>query len=272
MPPPSAFKYMNKLQGQRVLVLGGSSGIGFAVAEAAVEHGAKVIISSSQEARVQKAIEKLQKHAQATQNSSVNIRGKACDVSNATTVESNLIELLDFSTAEGKLDHVVYTAGNGISIPILANTNLDEIYSASIVRQHAPTLLAKHLPKYVAQSTNSSFTLTSGGYARRPGPNWSVIAGIGAAVEGLTRGFAVDIKPIRVNAVRLGIIPTEFFDHIPAEQRQIFIEASTKDNIMGKLGKPEEVAEAYLYSLKDTFTTGTVITTNGGQLIGRSDE
>ncbi|CAG9955272.1 unnamed protein product [Clonostachys rosea f. rosea IK726] len=272
MSPPSAFKYLNKLQGQRVLILGGSSGIGFAVAEAAVEHGAKVIISSSNPARVQSAIERLQKHAQATQNAPDGIHGKACDVANADTVERNLIDLLDFSTAEGKLDHVVYTAGNGISIPILANTSLDEIYAASIVRQHAPTLLAKHLPNYVTQSTNSSFTLTSGSYARRPGQNWSIIAGIGAAVEGLTRGFAVDIKPIRVNAVRLGIIPTEFFEHIPEEQRQIFIEASTRDNVMGKLGKPEEVAEAYLYSLKDTFATGSIITTNGGQLIGRSDE
>ncbi|CAG9987002.1 unnamed protein product [Clonostachys byssicola] len=272
MSPPSAFKYLNKLQGQRVLVLGGSSGIGFAVAEAAVEHGANVIISSSNPAKVQSAVERLQKHAQATQNAADSIRGKACDVANADTLERNLIELLDFSTTEGKLDHVVYTAGNGISMPILASTSLDGINAATIVRHHAPTLLAKHLPNYVTKSTNSSFTLTSGSYSRRPGQNWSIIAGIGAAVEGLARGFAVDIKPIRVNAVRLGIVTTEFFEHIPEEHRQVFIEASARDNLMGKLGKPEEVAEAYLYSLKDTFATGSIITTNGGQLIGRSDE
>ncbi|KEY73181.1 hypothetical protein S7711_04147 [Stachybotrys chartarum IBT 7711] len=263
----SLYKYLNKLENHSVLVLGGSSGIGFAVAEAALEHGARVVISSSNQAKVDSAVLQLQDHAKAINRSPSAVTGLVCDLANGTTVEDNIVKLLEFATKVDKLDHVAYTAGNVIGLPSLDRTTLQEIHGASMVRQYAPILLAKQLPKYMKVSARGSFTITGSTNAWRPGPGWSVITSIVSGVEGLARGLAVDLNPLRVNVVQLGIVPTEFFDHIP--HRQEFEEQSRRDVLTGRLGKPEEVAEAYIYLMKDSFATGTTLVTDGGALISR---
>lgn len=108
-------KYSSKLRDFRILVIGGSSGIGFCVAEACVENGAIVTVSSSNKSRVNKAVEKLKgSYPSATQR----IFGLNVDLSNADTLEDELKTLLE-STKEKlggqMLDHVVFTAGNSIA-------------------------------------------------------------------------------------------------------------------------------------------------------------
>lgn len=107
-------KYSSKLRGSRVLVIGGSSGIGYCVAEACVEHGAIVTVSSSNQERVNKAVEKLNGSYPSAMGK---IFGATVDLSDASTLENELKTLLE-STKEKlggqKLDHVVFTAGNAI--------------------------------------------------------------------------------------------------------------------------------------------------------------
>jgi NAD(P)-dependent dehydrogenase (short-subunit alcohol dehydrogenase family) len=274
----SPFKYLSKLQGQSVLVLGGSSGIGFAVAEAAVEHGARVVISSSRQAKVDAALGRLWEHARATKQTTKDddndeatiITGTTCDVGDAETAEANLGRLLSFATRDGavKLDHIVYTAGDAVGLSSVATTSVAEIQRLAMVRQFAAVLLAKLAPAHMVASVGSSLTLTAGSNAVRPGPNWSVVAGVGAAIEGHARGFAVDLRPIRVNVVRLGIIPTEFFDHIPQQTRDLLIESTIRTTLTGTVGRPTDAAEAYLYFMKDRFATGSIASTDGGILAG----
>jgi NAD(P)-dependent dehydrogenase (short-subunit alcohol dehydrogenase family) len=105
-------KYTSKLLNRRVLVIGGSSGIGFCVAEASLEHGAIVTISSSNEDRINQAVEKLQRSYPSAKNKVFGVR---VDLSNPDTLETELNKML-VSTKEklgGQfLDHVVFTAGN----------------------------------------------------------------------------------------------------------------------------------------------------------------
>ncbi|KAK7223002.1 hypothetical protein V2G26_011005 [Clonostachys chloroleuca] len=234
----AGFKYLNKLQGQRILILGGSSGIGFAVAQAVVEHGAVVYISSSKQTRLDDAVTRLQTFAKEVGLPSDNIFSKTCDLSNPETLESNITELLDFATVNGKLNHVVLTAGDALNLPVLKDVT-------------CPT--------------------PPGKLRSRPDPNWSIISSLGGALEGAVRGFAMDLKPIRVNLIELGIVETEFLEHIPEQVRGPLLEKSAKANLLGKVGAPEDVAEAYLYCLKDSFVTGTTIVTDGGMLVGGSE-
>lgn len=95
-------------------------------------------------------------------------------------------------------------------------------------------------------------------------------AGWMAAKEGMARGLAVDLKPIRVNLVSPGAIDTEIFDNFSDGNlvtRKQLIELYASKTLLGKCGSPEDTAEAYLYMMRDTFVTGHILHTSGGYLL-----
>lgn len=254
----------NKLQGTLVLVVGGSSGIGYSVAEAALESGATVWISSSNQDKIDAAVAKLDKHAR-TIGQEPMAYGKACDL--AHNAEANIIALLDFVTVNKahKLNHIVFTAGDALSvIPVRAGT-AETIFASFSVRVIGALLIAKHIPEYMIHSNKSSFTLTGGTLGTRPVPGTGLVAGYTAAIEGYARGLAVDLKPIRVNAVQAGAIRTPLLAAMAPQ-----LDMYAKDTITGTVGRPEEIAEAYLYLMKDSFITAAVIESSGGRNVGQS--
>lgn len=209
-----ATTYTSKLSASRILVIGGSSGIGFAVASACIEHGALVAISSSNSERVEGAVEKI-KAAYPSKTS--NIYGLTVDLSKPETLESELDNVLSSSAQKlnnknaggnGKLDHVIYTAGDALATLPLSSMTYDNVAAAGQIRFFAPLLLAKYLPKYLEQSYKSSYILTTGSISEKPMQNWSVIAGYAAGLHGMVRSLALDLKPIRVrNPFPLNRIP-----------------------------------------------------------------
>lgn len=265
----SSLKYTNKLENQRILVLGGTSGIGFGVAEAALEYGANVIISSSNQTKIDKAIARLTQHVQATGLPQRQLIGTTCDLANGTKLEDNIKSLLEFATQDGKLDHVVFTAGDMLRLNGL-DVTVEQISEIAMVRSTAAIILAKHLSKYMKASVNSSFTVTGGTNGWRPGKGWSVVAGVCGGVEALARGLAVDLKPIRVNCANLGAIRTELFDSVFGDRVEELVKGMKSDTLTNTVGTPEEAAEIYLFFMKNTFVTGTVVAADGGRLVGDS--
>ncbi|EEY18882.1 short-chain dehydrogenase [Verticillium alfalfae VaMs.102] len=285
----SALRYVTKLQGRRLLVLGGSSGIGFSVAEAALEHGADVIISSSNEAKLRKAVDRLrtgivnpaiplgsgpgsenQSSGSGTlSEESPRISSVTCDLANAATLEKNIASALELATAGRTclLDHVVFTAGAPLKIVKVPDATVQAVQDTNLVRVVAPIILAKLLPLYTHQSAASSLTLTSGVTTNRPTPGWALLVSAGAAVEGLARGLAVDLKPLRVNVVSPGAVHTELFADIPEERLQSVLDTFKTNSLTDTVGTPGELAEAYLYCMKNTFATGSVIVADGGRLL-----
>jgi NAD(P)-dependent dehydrogenase (short-subunit alcohol dehydrogenase family) len=266
------FKYINKLQGCRVLVVGGSSGVGFGVAEAAVECGAIVTVASSNQSKLDNAVGRLKEHAKATGVSADDVSGTIIDLAEAAGLDDRIVNMLEFASKSGKIDHVVFTAGDPVKALPLKDQTVERIHESFMVRNVAPILVAKHLQEYMTFSNQSSFTLTGGTNTTRPFPNWSVVAGAGACVEGLTRGFAVDLKPIRVNCVQVGAVKTELFEKALSSSPPEFIDSIAKDTVSGTIGKPDEVVEAFLYPMKAYYTNGTTIVADGGRLVGKSQE
>jgi NAD(P)-dependent dehydrogenase (short-subunit alcohol dehydrogenase family) len=263
--------YTSKLASARILILGGTSGVGFGVAQAALQFGASVIISSSNPSKITRSLDRL-RAGHPTLAPGQTISGKPCDLGNPATLESNLRSLLDFATAEGKLklDHVVFTAGDAIAPVPLSDITPEDITRQSQIRFHGAVILAKLLPKYIHTKAESSITFTGGTNTDKPMPGWTVIAAVGAAVEGLTRGLAVDLKPVRVNTVSLGAVLTELFDGFlgdDQEKREKVLEGMRQGTLVGEVGRVEDVAEAYLYLMRDRFVTGTVVKTNGGRML-----
>ncbi|KAF9760768.1 hypothetical protein IL306_004137 [Fusarium sp. DS 682] len=264
-------KYIHKLDNRRVLVIGGSTGIGFAVAEAALEHGANVIISSSNQAKIDAAIKRLKDHLHSTKLSTRSICGKVCDLARPETLESNVKELLESASQNGKLDHVVFTAGDFNPSPSLDAVSVSIISKIGMVRVMGALFVAKHISAYINQTSHSSFTITGTTTDFRPaGAGWSLLKAAAGGIEPMTRALCIDLKPVRVNCVTPGFVHTALFDGFPQEVRDVMFPAMEKDSVVGRLGSAEELAEAYVYLMKCTFATGSTVVVDGGRMVGNS--
>lgn len=255
-----ASKYQ-KLQNKHVLVIGGTSGIGFAVAEGSLASGARVTVSSSSPSRVESAVQKL-----TSSFPDSTVAGHACDLSKPT-VEQDLEAL--FSKV-GSVDHIVYTAGDKLATMPVAEITYEKVLAAGHLRFFAPLLAAKVGSRYLSPGPYSSIVLTTGTVSQKPRPDWTAVAGYGSALHALTRNLALDLQPLRVNCVSPGAVETELWDTVaPAgeEEKKKMFEAVAKSAPTGRLAKPEDVAEAYLFLMKDPNVTGSVIDTNSGALL-----
>ncbi|KAK4542470.1 hypothetical protein LTR36_006722 [Oleoguttula mirabilis] len=254
-------KYTQKLKDAKVLVIGGSSGIGYGVAEALVEHGAIITISSSNPDRVQKTVDSLKKsYPSATER----IAGHACNLGDQATVESNIKELFE---KVGKLDHVVYTAGDSLAMMPLESVSMEKMVQAGMVRFFAPLLVAKYAPKYLSSGPKSSITLTTGSVSERPMPDWSVIGSFATGLQGMCRGLALDLKPIRVNLISPGAIDTELWGMMSDEQKANMFKGLSEKHPTGKVGSVQDVVYSYLGAIQDYNMTGSTISTNSGTLL-----
>ena len=258
-------KYTTKLLEKNVLVIGGTSGIGFCVAEACLAFGATVTISSPNQNKLITSVERLQ-----ASNSTVfssKIRSFACDLSDPDRVESNVKDLLEFAALPGQINHVVYTAGDTLKLKPLNETTIRFVQEVGLVRSVVPIILAKLARSHFVSSLESSLTLTGGMVSLKPPPGWTPYSTWAAGQEGMTRSLAIKLKPVRVNLIVPGTVDTEIFQQIPDELRSGLLNELREKTLNKELGKPEDVAEAYLYAMRDRFLTGSMIYTNGGSLL-----
>src|SRR5580692_3583592 len=163
----------NGFENKRVVIVGGSSGIGLAVAEEAASQGAEVVIVSSNTDRVQEAIKSI----------GGNARGDAVDVSDEKAVES-------FFTNLGAFDHLVFTAGDTLQLHELATTDLKQARRAFELRYWSALAAVKYGSPHIRRG--GSIVLTTGVAGRRPHRGWALGASVTSAVEGLTRALAVE--------------------------------------------------------------------------------
>lgn len=256
---------MPPITAHSVLVIGGTSGIGFAVAKLALAAGAaRVAIASSKTNRIKTALQDLQSEFPDAQ-----ITGHECDLSH-DDVEDRLRTLFIDVTGTAdhdddsslRLDHIIYTAGRPVVKPI-HDISLPFIHQSGHLSFMAPLLVAKLAPRFIKSRYTSSLIFTTGRISEKPTPGWSVFASFATGLHGMTRSLAVDLKPVRVNLVSPGATDTEIW----GANREKIKEAMAKESLLGKVGTAEEVAEAYIYLMKDTNATGACVSTSGGILL-----
>ena len=186
-------------------------------------------------------------------------------------LESNIAALFDASTSKGteKLDHIVFTAGDQPSPRPLSEIDFNFIKEAGLVRFFAPLLVAKYAAKHIGLGPASSITLTSGISAYRPYPNWNAIGAYISSLEGMTRSLAVELKPVRVNLICLGPVDTDLMTRFypNPDERKAVLDAISEKAPTGVVGKVYDVAEAYLYCMKDHNLSGSVINSSAGMLM-----
>jgi NAD(P)-dependent dehydrogenase (short-subunit alcohol dehydrogenase family) len=233
------------LNDARILVVGGGSGIGFAVAEAARAEGAAVTIASTNEARLAAAAERLG-----------GIEAARLDITDEAAVAA-------FFAASGAFDHIASTAGDWGKARRgpFGEMNLDDAQALFGVRFWGAAKLAKHGVKAV--TPGGSLTLTSGMSAFRPQKGSVMATAMAGSVEHLVYGLAVEFAPIRVNGVFPGGVATEIFQGLPEAMRQAE-EARFASQPIPRIGQPAEVAQAYLYLMKCGYVTGQILQVDGG--------
>jgi len=231
------------IEGKTVVVIGGASGVGFAVAEAAGDAGAKVVIASSQPANVEAAVAKL----------GGGVTGDVVDVGDEASVAAFFEKL-------GPFDHLAFTAGDwgGSMFDPARDVDLAAAQAGMKVRFWGALAAVKYGCRTIAQ--DGSITLTGGMLAHRPMKGAPVTTAVAGAIEFLTQGLAVDLAPVRVNAVCLGIVLTERTKTLPEAVLTNF----TARQPLARGGDPAEAAQAYLYAMRAGYTTGQVLRVDGG--------
>jgi NAD(P)-dependent dehydrogenase (short-subunit alcohol dehydrogenase family) len=234
-----------KLNGKKVVVLGGTSGFGFATAKTAAIAGAHVVIASRSRENVDKALKELPQ----------GVEGTTVDVSDEAALER-------FFAGLGGFDHMVVTAGDSLSPSSNSYAQARQIFE---VRFWGAYLSAKKAFPHIRPG--GSITLTNGIVGIRPWKGWSVASAVAGAVESLTRALALEMAPIRVNTVCAGMVKTPLWSGMSEAERDAMYAHQASILPVGRVGEAEDIAETYLYLMQSGFTTGQIVVIDGGSVI-----
>jgi NAD(P)-dependent dehydrogenase (short-subunit alcohol dehydrogenase family) len=235
------------LENTRVLIIGGTSGIGLGVATAVAERGATPIVVSRRQTSVDRALAQLPDHA----------RGATVDLTDVAALAQLALDV-------GELDHLVFTAGESLELAPLADLTPELITgffatrfvgALSAVRAFAPHLCA-----------GGSITLTSGSAAEQP-EFGALPVSICGAMNALTTALAVELAPIRVNAVAPGVVRTPLWDALPDADRKTMYGEAAQRLPVGRIGEVGDVALAYVYCMEQPYGTGIVLKVDGGSVM-----
>lgn len=235
---------------QHLLIVGGTSGIGLALAEAAVDEGARVTIAGRDAGRLEEAVLAI----------GGDVRGESVDVSDEDSIKALFARV-------GPIDHLIATPGFDHSPALVAEADaavVEKLFRTKFLGQY---LLAKHAVSQLSES--GSITLTSGVLSTRPAAGFAALASVNAGIEALGRTLALELSPRRVNVVSPGVIDTgKRFAHLEAAERTTKLQSTFGDALpVKRVGLPQDVAQAYLFAMQNPFLTGQTLTVDGGNSV-----
>lgn len=243
---------MGQYNGKRVVITGGTSGIGLATAKLLLEQGARVLVTGSSSASVDSAREELGK--------------------NAITVKSNAASLEDIDllrdrakTEFGTIDLLFLNAGITGMAPFehMVESVYDELFTVNV---KGPYFTAQRLAALMSEG--SAIVLTTSVVNVKGIPMTSAYSATKAALRSITRTLAGELvsRGIRVNAVSPGAIDTSILSKVlPKEQAEQAMAQFAETNPMKRVGRSEEIAKAVLFlAFEATYTTGAELAVDGG--------
>ncbi len=231
---------------ERVFIIGGSSGMGLAISQLLHHSGYQICIGSRSEAKLKEAIHK--------------IGGGEYAVIDTRSDES----VAHFFAKSGPIDHLIITAADFVMGSFL-ELDIDSakgFFESKFWGQYRVARAAlSHMKK------GGSITFFCGTAGQKPFPNFSTGCAINAAIEGLTRALAMELAPIRVNAIAPGTVVTPVWDSVPEKERNEEFAKMAAKLPLKRVGQPEDIAAAALYLIKCGYATGSIIYVDGGSLL-----
>lgn len=236
------------LNGKTVVIVGGGSGIGRAIAERASARGARLVLVGRGRERLEAAAAALPGPAEAI----------VADVTDEDQVAA-LFERL------GTFDHLLSTANRsaGGRVTDLAVADVSEAFGAKLL---APLLLAKHGSPRIA--ADGSITFFSGYVAWRPAPGGTVQALVNGGLAAFAQALAVELAPVRVNAIAPGLVDSGAWDGMEESARERLFAGYAERAPAGRVGDPGDVAELALLAMTNRALDAAVVLADGGARFG----
>jgi NAD(P)-dependent dehydrogenase (short-subunit alcohol dehydrogenase family) len=233
----------NTLQDKTILVVGRGSGIARAIALQARSEGAQVIVAGRDRTKL------------ANSYDDPGISAETIDI----TDDDSIVALAE---RVGRVDHVVSTASARArgKLADLQRQNLLQSFDTKVI---GPTMLAKHFASQI--NPGGSFVLFSGVHAFKHNVGYLGVGITNGAVDFLTRWLAVELAPIRVNAISPGVIDTGAWDAMGDDGKRDYFEHIAAHNPAGRIGTPDDIASAVLFVMTNTFMTGVTLKIDGGE-------
>ncbi|MEU1425984.1 SDR family oxidoreductase [Nocardia sp. NPDC005746] len=230
---------------QRVVIMGGSSGIGEATAAVFAAAGAEVVITGRDRAKLDAAVARI----------GGDTTGHAVDAADQAEVDA-------FFAGLGTLDHLVISVSGSAGSGPFAELGLDQL-AAGFDGKFWPQvrILKAALPHL---DSHGSVTLVTAASARSAFPGTAGLAAINGALNAMVAPLAVELAPLRINAVAPGVIDTPWWERVPEAQRTALFDGLVATTPVGRVGRPEDVAAAIHLLAVNGFTTGVVLDVNGG--------
>lgn len=229
------------MKNQIVVVIGGLSGIGRAVAEGAATAGARVIAAGRRAAPT---------------DWPGHIETARLDITDDAAVRRFFAELGDF-------DHLVVTSG-----PVIASSRLAELdVAAAMAAFDVKFFGALRAVKHAAPHLRGSVVLTSGLLARKAVAGGLVKSTMNAAVEAMGKTLAKELAPLRVNVVSPGMVETGMWGQLNDTDRAAMAQRAGAGLPVGRVGQPEDLAQAYVMAMQNGFMSGAVVDVDGGGLL-----
>jgi NAD(P)-dependent dehydrogenase (short-subunit alcohol dehydrogenase family) len=231
------------LSGQKVVVFGGGSGAGLGAAKLLASKGAEVIVTG-------RSVDKMEAARRE------GLTAKAVDGKDVAAVRAFFEEL-------GPFDHLVITAGQtnrgGSFVDNITDQSFRETFDGKFwVQVNAAQAGARTIKK------GGSITFFSGGANRRALKGMANIAAVNAAIDGIVPTLALELAPTRVNAISPGTLRTSYWTGVPDDQLEAIFDRTAKGLPAGRVGTPDDIANAVLFIVTTSFVTGSVLTVDGG--------
>lgn len=233
------------LAGATVVVIGGTSGIGKAVAKLTAQHGGHTVVVGRSASRLAAARQEF---------------GDTVVVKRVDMADDNALRA--FFAGFDRIDHLVVTAGE-FRLASIRDTDYEAV-RALVEERFRGTYNSVRFAAPLMPSTGS-ITLFSGILAIRPVVGAAAVAGGVAAIEAFTRVAALELAPIRVNAVAPGLVDTPMLNEFPS--RDAFVRNAASRLPVRRIGEPDDIAQTVLYLMSNRFTTGTIVRVDGGALL-----
>ncbi len=235
---------------EKVVIAGGTSGMGLATAKTLSKRNYKVIILGRDPEKLGEALKQI----------GPNSDGKCVDATDAEALKQAMSEI-------GPFDHLVVALSGGKGIGLFRELDLEDLRKGFDGKFFPQLQAAQAALPHIA--VNGSITFITSISAQSKATGTAGLGAINGALEIMIPTLAKELKPLRVNAVAPGVINTTWWDFMPPEKKEETFDQYKKIIPAGRIGEPEDVAKMILTFIENTYITGQVIAVDGGLSLGQ---
>ena len=234
----------------RVIIAGGTSGIGLTTAKLLAQKKIEVIILGRNQEKLNQTLTEIGQTA----------KGKIVDATNLETLKQAFADI-------GQIDHLVIALSGGKGIGLFHELDLDDLRKGFEGKFFPQLQTAQAVLPYI--SPNGSITFITSISSQSKAIGTAGLGAINGALEIMIPTLAKELKPIRINAVAPGVVNTTWWDFLPQEKKQETFEQYAKTIPLGRIAEPEDIAHMIVAFIENNYVTGQVIAVDGGLSLGQ---